>query len=434
MNDILIGFFFTAWQTVHFELFSDIFSCRKHAGKAHWQLFVTFTLCYALTFSFVSQSQFLLNIILCLGGFYLLHMLLYNGSWLHHGLIAILFSGFLRFWEATYIGIYAAIRQISASSLMENSNLLFCIALPEHIVMLVFLILLRHFSPVPSHNFYADKWMFPVIAAGFSAILLQDYLINAFLVDEISAQFPAVAGSVLLFMNLLTLCTMNWLKHMTQVQTQNAVLQKQLFSQSESLEALDHAYAFQRKMTHEYAGHLNMLQSLLASQQYSAAQSYLSEILQQHTERILAVNTHHAMMDALLNQKAFIARKNNIEMRFIVNDLSPLKIKASDLTVIVNNLIDNAIEASLKLPSNQREIEISTTLEDTFVFFIRNRSNPVLLQNGEIVTSKQDTTLHGFGLKNIRALLSAYPDSIYGMDYQDGWFYYTIEMPNMQCP
>lgn len=43
---------------------------------------------------------------------------------------------------------------------------------------------------------------------------------------------------------------------------------------------------------------------------------------------------------------------------------------------------------------------------------------------------KKDRENHGFGLLNVKTVLFQYPDSVYGMEYQNREDSFTLEMPN----
>ena len=107
-------------------------------------------------------------------------------------------------------------------------------------------------------------------------------------------------------------------------------------------------------------------------------QTYIHSLQSKQNERILLVNTHHAALDALLNQKALVAKNRKIDIQFSVNDLSPIKIDMVDLTVVISNTLDNAIEACEKLPETDRQIYVQALLEEDELFYaVRNKSLPV---------------------------------------------------------
>ena len=111
--------------------------------------------------------------------------------------------------------------------------------------------------------------------------------------------------------------------------------------QDENIQALSQAYAGQRKMTHDFRANLSTLSELLESERVDDAKEFLSELNVRQSERILLVNSHNAAIDAVLNQKGYIGKKQGIDMRFRVNDLSALRLPRVDVTIVLGNLIDN---------------------------------------------------------------------------------------------
>lgn len=75
-----------------------------------------------------------------------------------------------------------------------------------------------------------------------------------------------------------------------------------------------------------------------------------------------------------------------------MNDLSAVKIDLVDLTVIISNTLDNAIEACEKLPVQDRQIYIQVVLDDNELFYaVRNRSLPVDVSSDRLpVTTKEN--------------------------------------------
>ena len=205
-------------------------------------------------------------------------------------------------------------------------------------------------------------------------------------------------------------------------------LNQQLQMQRKNMEETCNLYSTQRKQVHDFRAHLDMIKQLLDDQQFVAAESYLDSILKQQSERIFLVNCHHAVLNALFNSKASEAIRQNIDVHFEVNDLSGLTIDAIDLTVLLSNLIDNAIEGCKKCAQN-RSIQIQANMKASqFSFIIRNTALPVKIINNEIPSTKSSLHLHGFGLSNIKAILNKYCGE-YAMSYKDGYFQFIFEIP-----
>lgn len=160
---------------------------------------------------------------------------------------------------------------------------------------------------------------------------------------------------------------------------------------------------------------------------------------EQQTERALMVNTHNSAIDAVLNQKGYAAQKQHIDIQFEVNDLSPLQIELIDCTVVLGNLLDNAIEACLKLEEAKRRIEVSVLRDEAYAdgdaklyVSIINTSLPVHIEKDCIATTKLEPHLHGFGLPCAKELLRR-NNAFYTMDYHDGAFQFCFEWPDVAC-
>ena len=123
-----------------------------------------------------------------------------------------------------------------------------------------------------------------------------------------------------------------------------------------------------------------------------------------------AFDTGNGIADALLTDKQEKALAHNTQITFqgtIPTDfLSPI-----DLCVILGNSLDNALEACQKLPSQGRKtISISCNCSSGFLFL--SITNPiaekVTIRNNHISTTKENKTLHGFGLYSLHTIVKKY--------------------------
>lgn len=200
--------------------------------------------------------------------------------------------------------------------------------------------------------------------------------------------------------------------------------------QDENIQALSQAYAGQRKMTHDYRAQLSTLSELLEGGELDEAKGFLSEMKARQSERILLINSHNAAIDAVLNQKGYAARQRGIDMRFRVNDLSALKLPRVDVTIVLGNLIDNAMEACVDLPEPERWVSIQILYSRKVLSLsIINASRPVAIAEGQIPTSKPAPLLHGFGMSNVKDILEKY-QAEYSFAFEDGRFIFTADWPD----
>ena len=204
------------------------------------------------------------------------------------------------------------------------------------------------------------------------------------------------------------------------------LLRQHMELQRESIRALEQNYRLQRKNTHEFEHHLQVLRDLLAQGETTAAQDYLNRLRKNRAIHLMSVNSHHPVIDVILNQKHQTAQENGIKVQIRVNDLSAVDIPTDSLVVVLTNLLDNAIEACRRI-DGYREIRCSILYEDGLYISIRNTSAPVEIVDGKIPTSKQDSLSHGFGLMSVGYVLDKL-NAEYTFGYDEGWFHFAAEI------
>ena len=121
-------------------------------------------------------------------------------------------------------------------------------------------------------------------------------------------------------------------------------------------------------------------------------------------------------------------------MIFRVNDLSALRLPRVDVTIVLGNLIDNAMEACAGLSDPNRWVSIQILYSENMLsILIINPSNIVQINDGHIPTTKQDPLLHGFGIGNVKDILEKY-HAEYLFTYDDGRFIFSADWPDIAEP
>ena len=154
------------------------------------------------------------------------------------------------------------------------------------------------------------------------------------------------------------------------------------------------------KREHEFKNTITALQGLIADKQYDK----VNEILEvQNTELINNTNvfeTGNKLINTILNTKYAETREKGIAFRFVINDLSSLKIEDRDCIVILSNILNNAIEAAKKCSDN-RVITVKAVIEDgQFIFSCRNSF--INDHEPDIKSTKKDVIPHGYGIDNVK--------------------------------
>ncbi len=206
-----------------------------------------------------------------------------------------------------------------------------------------------------------------------------------------------------------------------------ALLNQQMEIQTGSILALERNYRAQRKATHEFHNQLQTIRSLITAGDYTCAENYIQQLQGTHPTRIFSINSHHPIIDAVLNHKYQQANENNIGVRIQVNDLSGVSVSTDYLVVLLSNLLNNAIEACLRY-DGERIIQCSILASDSLYISIRNTSLPVQIKDNYIPTSKADKDDHGYGLAHVDLILGQL-QAEYILSYDGGWFEFATEIP-----
>lgn len=205
------------------------------------------------------------------------------------------------------------------------------------------------------------------------------------------------------------------------------LLRQHMEMQRESMRALEQNYRLQRKSTHEFEHHMQVLRDLLDRDEVAASRDYLSRLRKNRSIHVMSVNSKHPVIDVILNQKYQTAQENEIKMQIRVNDLTAVNIPTDSLVVVLTNLLDNAIEACRRI-DGYREIFCSILRDDDGLYIsIRNTSMPVDIVDGKIPTSKTDSLSHGFGLLSVSYVLDEL-GAEYTFGYDEGWFHFAAEI------
>lgn len=281
----------------------------------------------------------------------------------------------------------------------------------------------------PFHKLHPlrPKWMLLVSFFPLTSLFM---LMALFLIcrDQRDLTQPVAFFCIFLgIANVAIVYVVSLIEQDTEVKQQNNILSEQMEIQTASILALDKAYRQQRQTTHDFQNHLCTISDLLAQKSYETAAKYVRELSQAQTSRILIVNTHHPIIDAILNQKYQMAVESQIEMRFCINDLSGIQLSASELVVLLSNLLDNAIEACRRIDT-ERLIRCTILENDGSFLSIRNTSLPVLITEHGIATTKASASEHGYGLPSVCRILDGL-HAEYAYNYENGWFQFTAEIP-----
>ena len=162
---------------------------------------------------------------------------------------------------------------------------------------------------------------------------------------------------------------------------------------------VENMYRQMRGWRHDYRSHIQTLKAHAAQGEWSALEAYLDELETDLAAVDTVVKTGNPMADAILNSKISLARSKDIPVQADASIPVKLALSELDLCVILGNLFDNAIEASLALRPEERLIRVYIDMKGTQLYISFTNFTAAGKQkkfDGRFRTTKGEG--HGFGL------------------------------------
>ena len=163
-----------------------------------------------------------------------------------------------------------------------------------------------------------------------------------------------------------------------------------------------------KKFRHDIKNLLIVLHAMINEGENEKASSYIEELQEICSQLKPKFDTGNFMADAILSAKDTRAAQYNTNIVF-EGFIPAEKVKDVDMVVVLSNVLDNAIEACEKL-EGEKTIHINSILKKKmWVLCTDNPSRDVRIINSKhIQTTKEEKSIHGFGLQNIEKVAEKY--------------------------
>lgn len=171
-----------------------------------------------------------------------------------------------------------------------------------------------------------------------------------------------------------------------------------------------------RGYKHDFHHHLQTLKGQLEAGEIERALAYVEELDQQLLRVDTLLKTGNVSLDAILSAKIAQAKAENIAITVKAYVPDSLTITDVELSILIGNLLDNAIEACISV-QEERFIRIYMTIKGKMLYFsMLNSAGEKNRKNGSLFPTHKDGR-HGFGLRRAEAILEEH----------GGWCKYNSE-------
>ena len=183
-----------------------------------------------------------------------------------------------------------------------------------------------------------------------------------------------------------------------------------------------------KALHHDMKNHLSVLNQLSEIEQ---VHEYVNQLKESAEMAMMIPDTGNPILNVILNQKSKCCDEKKIIFKMGIRFDNSDFLSSMEICTLFVNCLDNAIEAAEKCEINQRFIEIAGGwVNGCLVVRIQNTINnhPIINEN-QLQTSKKDAANHGYGLKNVQAVLKKHQGTL-TLKEEDQRFVVTWMIPS----
>ena len=161
-------------------------------------------------------------------------------------------------------------------------------------------------------------------------------------------------------------------------------------------------------LIHDITKHLKIIQQLSENKDSNIAQ-YISEIVNDFSIMNPIDYCNNPTVNLITHRYYEICKKNNINFTISIKNANIDFIKEHDITALLDNLLENAVEAALMTNEKFIDFSISTRNSNFVIIKISNSCNkkPKYI-DGTLVSSKSTSGMHGIGTRSIKRVVEKY--------------------------
>lgn len=184
---------------------------------------------------------------------------------------------------------------------------------------------------------------------------------------------------------------------------------------------IDSLYHKIRGWRHDYHNHIQVMIAYLELGKTEEMKRYLIDLNKDLSEIEQVIKTGNIMVDSILNSKISIAESNKIRVEADAVVTKKLGISDIDLCVIIGNLLDNAIEASIGITDEEDRfirIYIAEKMEQFYIYVSNSYEGKINKKGIKYFTTKDERN-HGYGLVRIDGIVEKNKGMINRQSEQD---------------
>ena len=134
----------------------------------------------------------------------------------------------------------------------------------------------------------------------------------------------------------------------------------------------------------------------------SEVKEYISKIYKDLDSKTIVNVSSNKIINLILSKYIVLCNKQGIYLSYELQTANLSYIDDSELSIILNNIMDNAVEAASQSEEKQIEFSIRHINNMDLLSVINSCDTPPNVKGNRLITTKKDSNGHGFGTKIIK--------------------------------
>lgn len=418
---IAVYLFTSIFSTYTLFRYMSIFFDRKDVDKKQECLSYSLYLC-VISLLYLSLDNPAVNIISNLIMFY---MLTYNyQSTTKNRLIAVVSIYMILMTIEAIVMLILQYYDITVYS--DNDVALIIGIISIKVISYIFMLFISNFKMIRNDIKVSTTHWISIFIIPTGTLILALIIISTDYVYHVTETIISIV--ILLIINVFVFYFYDELMKSYDSKIEKTLLQQQSKAYLKQLEIINQSKENLKTFRHDVKNHALSLKYYIDNGDGEGASEYLSNILEYINYSKEYAKSGNSEIDSLINYKMDLAQNYQIKAKVDLIIPDKLNINSFDLSIIIGNLLDNAIEASSK--ADDRFINISIELDRNVLYIsISNSYDGKLKFTGSKLVSSKYNENHGLGLNSVFKSVEKYMGTM-NIRHDNHVFYVDILMYN----
>lgn len=254
------------------------------------------------------------------------------------------------------------------------------------------------------------------------------YLFTGSLENEyISIYNVIINGIILIIVNITMIVIDEKIYNSILATNEKNILQQQNIAYENQAEIINQSTEAIKSLKHDMKNHLIMLNEIYKNDIKEEIEPYIRKIVEQMDNESFS-QSNNFVIDSIVNFKLSKVKDKGVHISLDINVPHVINILAFDITIILGNLLDNALTAIDLSKDKWLNLSISTNKGNLIILMDNSFNGNLIIDNGKFKTTKSFKTNHGIGLANVEKSLENYGGEI-RTEYTSNTFSVAVLIP-----